>query len=83
MVDKVNLLELERSRQAGADDLKTYFPELKVPYGVTWHDLEVAEQMVFEWEEGGDYRAFGLAIKIYEYLRAVVLAAEKESLLAE
>jgi hypothetical protein len=69
-------LELELSRQAGADDLKTYFPELKVPFGVTWHDLEVAEQMVFDWENGGDYRAFGLAIKIYECLRAAVLAAE-------
>jgi hypothetical protein len=76
MVDKARLLELELSRQAGADDLKTYFPELKVPFGVTWHDLEVAEQMVFDWENGGDYRAFGLAIKIYECLRAAVLAAE-------
>jgi hypothetical protein len=56
--------------------LKTYFPELKVPYGVTWRDLEIAEQMVFDWENGGDYRAFGLAIKIYEYLRTAVLAAE-------
>jgi hypothetical protein len=46
--------------------------------GVTWHDLEVAERMVFDWEEGDETRAFGLAIKIYEYLRAVVvLAAEK------
>jgi hypothetical protein len=75
MVDKAGALELERSRQAGADDLKTYFPELNVPSGITWHDLEVAEQMVFDWENGGDYRAFGLAIKIYEYLRAAVLAA--------
>jgi hypothetical protein len=76
MVDKASLLELERPRQAGEDELKTYFPELKVPYGVTWHDLEVAEQMVFDWENGCDYRAFGLAIRIYEYLRAAVLAAE-------
>ena len=76
MVDKADLLEQDWARQAGADDLKTYFPELKVPYGVTWHNLEVAEQMVFDWENGGDYRAFGLAIKIYEYLRAAVLAAE-------
>jgi hypothetical protein len=76
MVDKAGLLELELARQAGADDLKTYFPELKVPLGVTWHDLEVVERMVFDWEEGGDTRAFGLAIKIYEYLRAAVLAVE-------
>ena len=39
MVDKAGSLELERSRQAGADDLKIYFPELKVPEGITWHDL--------------------------------------------
>jgi hypothetical protein len=60
-----------------ADDLKTYFPELNVPRGITWHDLEVAEQMVFDWEDGSDSRAFGLAIKIYEPLRKAVLAAEK------
>jgi hypothetical protein len=81
MVDKAGLLELERSRQAGADDLKTYFPELKVPYGVTWHDLEVAEQMVFDWEEKPEsHRALGLVLRVFEHLRAVVLAAEKDRL---
>ena len=74
---KAILLELESSRQAGADDLKTYFPELNVPEGLTFADLEAAEQMVFDWEEGSDYRAFGLVLRVFENLSAAVLAAQR------
>jgi hypothetical protein len=70
---------LQESRQAGADDLSTYFPELRIPAGLTWRDLEVAEQMVFDWENDDDWRAFGLVLRVFEHLRAAVLEAEKES----
>jgi hypothetical protein len=80
MVDKADLLELQRSRQAGADDLKTYFPELKVPQGLTWDDLEVAEKMVFDWEENPEsHRAFGLVLRVFEHLTMAVLAVQRDS----
>jgi hypothetical protein len=78
MVDKAGLLELERSRQAGARDLKTYFPELNAPEGLTMADLEVAEQMIFDWEEKPEsHRAFGLALRVFEHLEAALHAARK------
>ena len=81
MVDKADCLQLDTGGQAGADDLKTYFPELNVPDGITWKDLEVAEQMVFDWEEKPEsHRAFGLVLRVFEHLRAAVLAAEKDRL---
>jgi hypothetical protein len=59
--------------------LKIYFPELKVPQGLTWEDLEVAEQMVFDWEENPDsHRAFGLVLRVFEHLTMAVLAAQKD-----
>jgi hypothetical protein len=83
MVDKAESFQLENGRQAGADDLKTYFPELNVPDGLTLADLEVAEQMVFSWEENPDsHRAFGLVLKVFEHLTAAILAARKERSLA-
>jgi hypothetical protein len=83
MVDKAEFLQIDGGGQAGTDDLKTYFPELKVPLGVTWQDPEAAEEMIEDWEESPEPRAFGLAIKIYEHLREAVLAAEKEPPLVE
>jgi hypothetical protein len=82
MVDKAGLLELERSRQAGVDDLKTYFPDLSVPEGLTLADLEAAEQMVFDWEDGDEedkprYRAIVLVIKVFEHFMGALRAAGK------
>ena len=77
MVDKADCLQLDNGRQAGADDLKKYFPELDVPSGLTFVDLEAAEQMVFDWEDGGDHRAFALVLRIFEHLEAARHAALK------
>jgi hypothetical protein len=79
MVDKADCLKLNNGRQAGANDLETYFPELKIPHGLTWEDLEVAEQMIFDWEEKPDsHRAFGLVLRVFERLMMAVLAARKD-----
>jgi hypothetical protein len=85
MVDKADLLELDNQRQAGADDLKIYFPELNAPEWLTLADLEVAQQMVFDWEDGSEdykprYRAFVLVLKVFEHLDAARRAAGKAHL---
>lgn len=78
MVDKADCLHLDNGRQAGADDLKTYFPELKVPEWLTWKDLEVAEQMIFDWEEKPEsHRAFGVILRVFEHLTTAILVAQK------
>lgn len=84
MVDKASVLELESSRQAGADDdLRTHFPELNVPQGLTLADLEAAEDMVLEWENNGEYRAFALVLRVFEHLTAAVQAAQRGLVRAE
>jgi hypothetical protein len=41
-------------------------------------DLEVAEQMIFDWEEKPEsHRAFGLALRVFEHLEAALHAARK------
>jgi hypothetical protein len=85
MVDKADFLKLDNGGQAGADDLKIYFPELSVPEGLTLKDLEEAEQMVFDWEDGDEdykprYRAIVLVLKVFEHLMAAVRAAGKARL---
>ncbi len=77
MDDKAGVRPYTDSRQAGADeDLRRYFPELDVPGGLTLADLEAAEQMVFDWEDNGDWRAFGLVLNIFQHLLAASRVAQ-------
>jgi hypothetical protein len=61
------------------NELKRYFPELDAPDGLTLADLESAEQMVFDWEEGRDFRALTLVVRLYEHLKAAARAHATES----
>jgi hypothetical protein len=41
--------------------------------------LEVAEQMVFDWEEKPEsHRAFGLVLRVFEHLTMAILVAQKD-----
>jgi hypothetical protein len=65
MVDKAECHQLDNAGQAGPDDdLKRYFPELDVPAGITFVDLEAVELMIDDWYEKPDAcRPFGLALR--------------------
>jgi hypothetical protein len=59
--------------QAGAS------ANLQIPDGLIVTDLEVAEDIVLEWQESGDYRAIDVVIKVYEYLTEAALARSSGS----
>ena len=68
-----------RKAEATPEVRKALFPDLKVPEGLTFEDLERGGEMVFAWERNDDefaddFRGLRLVAKLYEYLRAVDLA---------
>ena len=81
MVDKAKIDMSSSGRQAGVDDLTKWFPEIpaKVPPGVTLADLEAAEEMICDWRDYGGYRAFDVALKVYEHLATAVQKAKQST----
>jgi hypothetical protein len=73
MVDKAQNDTLNTDRQAGADELERWFPEIaaRAPPGITLVDLEAAEQIIYDWRDGGEHRALIAALKVYERLAQV------------
>ncbi len=52
---------------------------LQIPDGLTVKDLEIAEDMVLEWHESGDYRAIDVVIKVYKSLAEAAHAQQPAS----
>jgi hypothetical protein len=80
MVDKAQMEVLNSERQAGADDVRRWFPNLRIPGGLTFADLYDAEDMALNWRDEGEPRALELVVTIYERLtaaRAVNFASSK------
>ena len=58
---------------------QTLFPELTIPEGLSFEDLERGGEMVFAWVRGddefaADFRGLNLVAKLHEYLRAAAVA---------
>ena len=64
-------------RQAGEDDWKRLFPKLRISKGLTFADVEAAEDLVYEWDDSGEPRPLQLVVTIYEFLTAARLANER------
>jgi len=70
MVDKAQMSVPNAERQAGADDIKRWFPNLRIPDGISFADLYDAEGIVLNWDDEGEPRALELVVTIYEHLTA-------------
>jgi hypothetical protein len=74
MVDKAQTNTLNNGRQAGADEVKRCFPNLRIPAGLTFADLYDVEDLILDWRDEDEPRALELVVTIYGRLMAARVA---------